>query len=212
MTPFFIHLDWFDPNGQTHMAEGDVYGGERSFMVGHAEDMADFLLGLLEVLEREGFTLQRILVAGPPEDYEDDTAPEFEIDLNALIEEARANDVLVAKPSLTFSPHGRADSGKSLALIDIFDPNASQEEDYAGQIHEVALMGPPHEALVALVSLVKEEGCTLKALMALFDAEDRDYLSQDAESVDARLELLGSVQPGAPAWGPGIYYGSEEDT
>lgn len=211
MTPFFIYLDWFDPAGQDRMAEGDTYGGERSFMVGHHTDMSSFLKGVLSVLNSENLTLQRIHSAGPPEDYEEDTAPPFDIDLPALIKEAREHDVLVAKPSRSFRPHGTTDSGKCLAQIDIFDPTEKGEDDYAGEINKVAVVGQPAEALEALLSHLEDDALELKALMSLYDAKDADYIEEDTEFADITDKMLENVRPDEPAWGPAFIYGSEDD-
>ena len=211
--PFFIHFDWFNPARPDEMNEGDVYGGDRMFMVGFSDSLSGFLTRLLSVIDRENCTLMRIHAAGPPSDYEIDTAPLFDIDLPALVDEARTHGVLVAKPARSFNPHGQTASGKCLAFVDITADSEDEADDdpVAGQLHQVAIVGTPAKALEMLLSELRNEGSHLNGLDYLYDARDDEYAPDETGFDIQPAELLAAVRSGETAWSDGIGYESGYD-
>jgi hypothetical protein len=211
MAIFYAAVEAHDPEGQTAMPDGEVYGGEARFFVLQAEDLADALMVLSNSIVVNGLRLDRILHAGNVEAFDDEILP-FEVDIDEMVAAAESSGEICVSEAHPFEPDETDGSGSGVfaCCIDACDPEWADEDEgtYAGHYQLAVIKAETAtEALQILVGDFEAEGIILVALEGLVDAEafpfdGYEFEFEEEDAVGDVLEEGGMLLSNAYAYGP----------
>lgn len=211
MGTYYIAVEAHDPEGQTNMPDGAIYGGEARFFVLMAEDLGDALTVLSNSMVVNGLRLDRILHAGAVEAFEGDVLP-FEVDIDEMVQAARTSGEICVSEAHPFEPDETDGTGSGVfaCCLDVCDPEWADEDEgtYSGH-YQLAVMKAETatEALQMLVNDFDAEGIILVAIEGLVDAEafpfdGYEFEFEEEDAVGDVLEEGGMLLSNAYAYGP----------
>lgn len=188
----YASLQLWDPLGQMKIGPGLLYGGQSMFFVLAADSLEAGLDRLLDAVAGKGLGLVRLLYAGYAEDFTSDHFP-FEIDLQAMVDDARATGEVCAVGPFTYEPAAAPESDEvMLACVDLFDP--SHDGAYAGELRLAAAQGSVADGLRALLARMREDGLRLKALEDVKDASEHSEVFDFEASVEDMVKRARGTQ------------------
>ena len=173
----YAHLQLWDPMGQMKLDEGLRYGGETMLFVLAAEDLASGLLKLLDSVAARRLGLIRLNYAGYAEDFAEDHFP-FEVDMAAMVEDARETGRICAMGPYTFEPTAALKPEEvMLACVDL-------AQGAGGELRLAARRGSVAEGLRDLVEAAKTEARAIVALEDVKDASEHSEVFDFEDSVE----------------------------
>lgn len=207
MKSFFFSLQCVAPDGQSRVAEGDVYGAEALLFVVPDVGFANAIKALLTATRIKDWEIERVVSAGSPNAFDPDVFP-FPHDLNAMMEDALNSGEICVQDGEIYGPLTDKLSGVTLGFADVFDPARLKDGyPYQGEIVPFVIKSPPHIALEGLVLRCETENLTLKGIDGMSDAVfcDPDVL-REILAIDANKYSLAR---GQLCWGASHSYERE---
>lgn len=211
LATYFIAVEAFDPQGQSLMPEGAVYGGEARMFVLTAEGLTEALTTLANSMVVNGLDLRRILHAGAVEAFDEEMLP-FEVDLDGMVEAANASGEICVSEAQPFEPDQTdgTGSGAYACCIDAFDMEWADEDEgtYAGHYQLAVIRADSAaEALQIMVEDFDAEGIMIVGIEGLVDAEafpfdGYEFEFEEEDAIGDVLEEGGMILSNAYAYGP----------
>ena len=211
MGTYYAAVEAFDPEGQSLMDEGGIYGGEARFFVLEAEDLIVALATLADSIAANGLRLDRILHAGAVGDFDDEMLP-FEVDIDGMVETAEDSGEICVSEAHVFEPDESegAATGVFACCIDALIRNGRMRtRAIMPGITSLAVIkaASAAEALVILIEDFAGEGIDILALEGLVDAaafpfDGYEFEFEEDDAISEVQDTGGMILSGAYAYPP----------